>query len=427
MPAEDVVEILDIYCDKIVEWLESRGKLKRGKWLDEITAIKAQCKAASQTLPPTIKPLVQGAGATYFTVVEVLELLEKAKKEKGESVKNMFGSYNDASLKVWDGILKRYRQDNVYLAEAGRQVARNIRNEIPALKKTIEQANVQMKELRRKVSEYEVTAKKHLEKYTKECLALGIDTSKPDDNKSQVERSVSELPKYLAALHSATVAEEVAEAADFYSDFVVYTLSKSKPDSDTDNVRLRLLPCLKKMRAAGAEELCQPGHAHSLDKGEIRHSLLTDLCELSSFLTQRAKELKDSQAVAGSLFAAAPPLVRRHDIQRVATYQKALNTAIGAAKDSRLQQLVMIRKSPGYVSRLVRQLDSCVKSQQRCLQLAKDTQGRLDELLTSQQAAASNLTKAVAGTKTLRARLEEAISKEFGGKKVNIMGDITSL
>lgn len=416
---------IDIHCDKIIEWLESRGKLTKQKWQEDIKALRIKMEEASSDLPDTIKPIVKGSGVTYFTIVKVLGMLVKAKTESGANVKNIFGSYSDATLKTWDDLIKQYKKNNIYLGEAGRQMIRNMHNEIPTLRKTLETNDRQIKDLRRKIAESKANSKKAQEKYLQDCANLSIDTSQNKDTRTQLTASLSQLSSFLVDLHSAIHSTELGAVIDFYKEFVKYTLSKSKPDMDIATHSNTLLPVLTQLRSipVGMPE----SNPVTLDKTENRYHVGSELLELSGFLHSRGRELNASKALTGSLFQGAPTVVRQHDGDKVQKFISVVEGVEGKLKQPRLQQLLMIRKSNRYVDRLVLSLDASIKSSNRYLNTAKEQEGRLDECNAAMKMAGNALTKTINATKELKQSMEEVISQEFGGKKVNIFGDITAL
>ena len=69
----------------------------------------------------------------YFHCCQIIEIL----KETEADTKNLFGVYGSKRMKEWQEIVRLYQKDSVYLAEAANILLRNVKYEIPNIKKQI--------------------------------------------------------------------------------------------------------------------------------------------------------------------------------------------------------------------------------------------------------------------------------------------------
>ena len=76
-----------------------------------------------------------------------------------------------------------------------------------------------------------------------------------------------------------------------------------------------------------------------------RHSFLTDILELDSFLTQRHVELSSQDSNFTHTFMQAPMILRHQSISQIESYQSVVMELLNAIRDTRLQQLIMIQTS----------------------------------------------------------------------------------
>ena len=147
---------LDIHFAKLIETLLDHKKLPE-QWQDSLKEVKSRVKAfgRSADLPdlPAVHGLLRGS-CTYFDCVTIIKLLEAHEVESGNDLKNFLGQYNSAVLKSLSDILKAYEKQNLHLGEAARVMTQNTTYEIPALKKTMQQNEKQLSDLKKKAEQY---------------------------------------------------------------------------------------------------------------------------------------------------------------------------------------------------------------------------------------------------------------------------------
>lgn len=69
----------------------------------------------------------------YFHCVQIVEILRDTEAD----TKNLFGMYGSQRMKDWQEIVRLYQNENVYLAEVANILLRNVKYEIPSVKKQI--------------------------------------------------------------------------------------------------------------------------------------------------------------------------------------------------------------------------------------------------------------------------------------------------
>lgn len=125
---------IDISANKLLDWLISRRHIKKD-WQNGVLKIREQINSAIQDMPEHegIVKLLSGQHIHYFHCLKIIEIL----KETEADTKNLFGRYGSQRMKDWFEIVSSYRRDNLYLAEAGQILMRNVAYEVPGLRKQV--------------------------------------------------------------------------------------------------------------------------------------------------------------------------------------------------------------------------------------------------------------------------------------------------
>ncbi|KAK3871385.1 hypothetical protein Pcinc_023462 [Petrolisthes cinctipes] len=94
---------------------------------------------AIQDMPqhPQVTKLLSGTFINYFHCQKIIEILKETEKDS----KNFLGWYGSQRMKDWQEVIKLYERENIYLAEAGHLLTRNIQYEIPYMRKMITDSN----------------------------------------------------------------------------------------------------------------------------------------------------------------------------------------------------------------------------------------------------------------------------------------------
>jgi hypothetical protein len=241
---------IDIHYDKLLEWLISRKKVP-AKWQDAIRVVREKIDAALVQLPlvPEISQICSNTCTTfcfcffvnekgvssylhlvaysdinYYHCEQIFSLLQQA---EGDQSKSIFGRYNSALMHQWDEILKLYRKDCIFLAEAARSMVQNVQYELPTMKKSIQESERLVTELNRKRVYYDRSSQAYEEKFASSCQKLEISG---DDIRAAVVASGKRLDGLIDALQTAASEERVGECIDFYTAFTHFHLKVSMGD-----------------------------------------------------------------------------------------------------------------------------------------------------------------------------------------------------
>ncbi|XP_022655057.1 CDK5 regulatory subunit-associated protein 3-like isoform X2 [Varroa destructor] len=215
---------IDISVNKLLEWLVSRRHCSKD-WQKNLVPVREKINIAIQDMPELdeVRELLSGSFINYFNCQRLVEILKETEKD----TKNFFGCYSSQRMKDWLEVIRLYKVDNVYLADAAQQLTRTINYEIPSMKRQINK-NRQLQE--ESVSKEEAYLKSSAEvrtQFERECQKLGI---KGVHVKSELLSLLKELPGVFD-----DVANSVAElkpAIDFYRAFINFTLGHNLPDAE---------------------------------------------------------------------------------------------------------------------------------------------------------------------------------------------------
>ncbi|XP_052803580.1 CDK5 regulatory subunit-associated protein 3-like [Mya arenaria] len=214
---EDIGNLpIDIHFNKLLDWLINRRHCKQ-QWQPASLIVQEKITAELHTLQENeqIKTLVGNGNVTYFTCLELVELLKKT--SAGE--KNIFGQYSSQQMKAWNDIIRIYEKDGIFLAETAQLIMRNVTYEIPALKKQISRCQQIQKECDKKEADYISKAADLRKKYASSCKELGI---KGDKIKSELSALVKDLPKVYEEV--AKEAKRLCSAVTYYHDFSAFLM-----------------------------------------------------------------------------------------------------------------------------------------------------------------------------------------------------------
>lgn len=173
----------------------------------------------------------ESSALTYYTCQQIMSLLEGAHQGR---TKNIFGSYTVAVLKTWDGILRAYRKDNLYLGEAARLLATHTTYTCPAVRRRIVGHEKQIEDCDRRVGEYRKAIREGNARFQAACGEWGLSpredvweegekgAEEGDEmegkgwGRSLVEVARRELPGMMDEVERLLCAEDVGEALVYY-------------------------------------------------------------------------------------------------------------------------------------------------------------------------------------------------------------------
>lgn len=405
---------IDIHLDKFIEWLESRNKIAKKQWQTDLKLLVPKVKKAVSALPDKINQIFKDTVIDYWTARRILQMLEKTKTDSGEKLKGLFGSYSDATLQEWDAIIKSYEKNNIHLAESARALTRNVNNDIPSIRSSLQTADKQISDLMRRCTDSQKTSKRYLQDYDKACQQLGVQEG--TDLREGINNCKQNLGPMLEAVKQSVCKSSVEAALHHYRAFAAYSLKASFPDYDENSPQANLLPT--------TQLLFQEAAKVDLADTKTRQAFLSDLMELSSFFEQRVEDLASSPV---KTLVGAPAALQVQSQSTFEGYVESTHSAIAELKSPKLQQLIMLNQSERYVERTVLQVEQSLKHSKRLATTAKEYEEKREKLLTSSRDNKKKLAEIIKVTKELKGLTEGEISKMYNGRKVNLFGDIASL
>eukprot|EP00455_Lapot_gusevi_P052987 TRINITY_DN8175_c0_g1_i9.p1 TRINITY_DN8175_c0_g1~~TRINITY_DN8175_c0_g1_i9.p1 ORF type:complete len:519 (-),score=138.24 TRINITY_DN8175_c0_g1_i9:67-1623(-) len=511
---------IDIHYDKFIDWLTSRRKIA-AKWQDSVRVMRDKISAALAELPdvPEITSVLQNTYINYFHCQEIFSMLEKIESESGGRLKNLFGRYTSKHLKTWNEILTEYRQDNVYLAEAGRILVQNVQYEIPAVKKQISEGERQILELKRKKTNTEKSIVTFHQKFVESCQKLGI---QGEDIRSEVVKYGKQFDQVALELVDMIKSDKFRDAMTFYKDFLVYTLVQSfgpRHDVSSATSRLPTLSALREMKHgdddddedekkesapapsinwdlddggdmpafssdmggvdfgadsgvsinwgddsgggfssasldlsagpsinwgddaadaapainwdldAGADEGATiHGKTRGLKDAHTRHNFQAELLELEAFFVTRLNELIAPDAASFPIqYVGAPLHIQQESVSVIRSYVNLIQDILTLFKAPRTQQLILIRNSPKYVDRLVSSLEQQKGASKKLEKMAVTLDERIAVNIETVTKLRPQLAALLSQTKTLQKHIQQEVSKQYDGRRVNIIGEINNL
>ena len=158
---------------------------------------------------------------------------------------------------------------------------------------------------------------------------------------------------------------------------------------------------------------------------EYRAKLLDNLFELRAFLMQRVNELTIDNR---TLMAAAPPEISSVDKRDAAAMQTAVDTAIEAFTEARIMQLLALSSSDSrFCDRLASKLARQGGQEGKFKEAAAHAEARKSEAQRQLVSDSTKLSALVRRTRDVKEGVEGALSLKFGGRKVNVFGEINSV
>lgn len=116
-------------------------------------------------------------------------------------------------MKDWQEIVRLYEHDNVYLAESGQILVRNINYEIPALKKQVSKFDQLIDEAHKKIHDLTVSESVLTSQRTALCQKLGIEGK---NLREEFLAKINDLPKLY--IDVATNVGKIQQALKLYGD-----------------------------------------------------------------------------------------------------------------------------------------------------------------------------------------------------------------
>lgn len=150
-----------------------------GSESSRLRSVDINCNSCSQT------------DIHYFHCLQIIEILKTTEAD----TKSVFGRYGSQRMKDWQEIVRLYERDNVYIAEAGQILVRNVNYDLPSLKKQLSKFDQLIEDAQKKI--HELTSSESVLMFQRAafCQKLGIDGK---DLRAEFTNKVKELPKLYA-------------------------------------------------------------------------------------------------------------------------------------------------------------------------------------------------------------------------------------
>ncbi|KAL0037407.1 hypothetical protein WJX79_006441 [Trebouxia sp. C0005] len=418
---------IDIQYGKLAEWLGVRKHIPTD-WRKMLQAIQAAAFVEMKSLPADFD---QTASVSYFNATEIRDRLA------GSAEKGMFGGLK-GSAGTWDKIVKAYEKQNIHLAEAGNTLIRNVDFEIPYFKKQAEKTQHQLSDQEHKHEEYLRHAEAATKEFKQECAELGIKGSNIAKELAQLQQQLPGLfQDALANLSSPPSTQENAsyshgtdavspsEDADISWDIDITETAEEAENGDLDVDASKSAPSgLQAESDAHAQAWPESVLRLSADSS-FRTAFLDDLYELSSFLLQQVQELKSGGHEA--LATAAPESIQRLSLSSAQEQSEAVGDLLSKMTSKKVRQLVLIKTSKQYLTRLVRALEQKAGQHDKFLRLARELQAKQEEQERALRSNAPKLLALVQDTGRIKTYVEQAISALYNGRKINVIGEINNV
>ncbi|UYV67249.1 cdk5rap3 [Cordylochernes scorpioides] len=487
---------IDINTNKLLEFLITRKHCNRN-WPEDCKVIREKINAAIQDMPEheDIVKLLAGTHLTYFECLEIVEILKKTEA----NTKNIFGQYSSKKIKDWQEIIKLYEKNNVYLAEAAQIMMRNVKYEIPAIKKHIVKCDHIQDELNKKEHDCMKASQDHKDKFYSSCKQIGIKgenikgellellcdlpemlteisskfntlekpcnyyksflqhtTSNEDldekylkmikyiitrGNTTTYEWQTGEIPEVIENYRMDAINVEINENADTQTEDVIDfgdDNSSSTPNGDfvhvekidfgdgeivAEEINWDINSEYEKVEKQESKIACGEDALTILENGKLRCMLMNELSELESFLEQRLVELKlPTDVLSLNLFQNAPHL--NQNVTDVESMLKAVREVTSSLSTVKLQHLFSICTSPKYVDRLTEGLHHKLSLSAKMVTQAEEAVEKRKQIGQEAQTLQPKLDKMVAQSKQLQKYIQDALSKKYQNRQVNIMGEI---
>eukprot|EP00753_Platysulcus_tardus_P001545 PLAT11384.1.p1 GENE.PLAT11384.1~~PLAT11384.1.p1 ORF type:complete len:557 (+),score=293.56 PLAT11384.1:22-1692(+) len=159
---------------------------------------------------------------------------------------------------------------------------------------------------------------------------------------------------------------------------------------------------------------------------DTRAALEVELLELQAFMDARAEELV-GDVVFLDQFQGADPLVLSQSSESVARYCAAVDTALASLTSERCLQLLMIRSSDKYRTRLISQLQGKLDYAAKMDAAAATAAEKRDALASESARLRPQVDELRTATMWLKRHTERGMAEMLSGIEVNIIGDINSL
>lgn len=159
---------------------------------------------------------------------------------------------------------------------------------------------------------------------------------------------------------------------------------------------------------------------------EFRSSLLDELMELQAFLLVRKAAFgsENSGFIGGEVL---PDVLERIDENSVDKMLKSIQDIVDGLISKTPRELIMLKTSIRWLEKVVVDLEKKAGQEAKWRKSAAQLERKKKELQKNLMSNSVKLTALIKNTKMVRNAVEEAMSQQFGGRKINIVGDMSGV
>ncbi|KAE9549998.1 hypothetical protein FO519_006783 [Halicephalobus sp. NKZ332] len=464
---------IDIHSTKLLNWLVSRRHCKADA---DFTEIRRKIGEAIKDMPENdrILQLLAGSYIHYFNCKEIVDILKETEKDS----RNIFGSYSSQRMKDWKEILQLYERDNSYLAEAAQLIQRLVHYEIPATNRQISKGENGYEDAVQKQAEYAKQVISSDAAYHAELTKMGI---KGENFRKEIIELTKEIPLFLEKILASV--GELKSAIEYYDSynsyatdgsdevtvlpflkdllqkgpFTYYEFVNKKAPSSVERIGLTYVEDSKKEDEIDFGDEAEIDYngidfgdddfkievvgddtgvaVDEIARGEFSLSVLEhprslqqfyfELDELITFLHFRYREEteEDQTAVYLSAYDKRSQTLSSVSPETVLKWKGKTEKILQEFNNARMKKLLKARSDPGYVDKIVEDLEKMKLQEQKYKRLGElCVQKQKDSVKTSQEARkqVEVLTNALI---YLKEEIEKDIGKKYG-RECNIIGEI---
>eukprot|EP00189_Rhodosorus_marinus_P003349 CAMPEP_0113958826 /NCGR_PEP_ID=MMETSP0011_2-20120614/3721_1 /TAXON_ID=101924 /ORGANISM="Rhodosorus marinus" /LENGTH=521 /DNA_ID=CAMNT_0000969903 /DNA_START=187 /DNA_END=1752 /DNA_ORIENTATION=- /assembly_acc=CAM_ASM_000156 len=171
---------------------------------------------------------------------------------------------------------------------------------------------------------------------------------------------------------------------------------------------------------------------YSLLNETTRNEFLTDLYEISAFLDQREKEWQQSGKGGGLgvmlLDAENRSLeLRQFDAEKISKMKAAIEDVLSSLTLEENRRALTLKSSLRALHRMVKSLEEKKYAAERLKKMVSEIETRRRREAQELKSIGPRLERTIAYVKELKANIEDALSKQYKPRKVNLMGEINTL
>ncbi|KAK2964803.1 putative Protein of unknown function (DUF773) [Blattamonas nauphoetae] len=453
---------LDLAYDRVFSYLVDKGRITTQFNRDSKTVTSKLVNLFSDLDEATQDAFASEKDClTYFSSETIFQTLLK---RPGAAKKTMLGKYTDPVIQSWSQLNKQFPKNNTHIGHAVQVMTRIVQIDLPAIRKALQKCRADGDSLKHKKDEQTRSAQTFLREYEDARKAIGaIDGV---DLHTALDLQTPQIPIILAKTILTRLSQNrpFQDALQLYVRFVVSTINDNKnkqsqigpktvlqsiqtllkiPVSTLTAIEQRKPPQIQKpksSKSSGIHDITEivdttgvieviddednhpsklegENHIMRLINPRDRSALIRDLIELNGFLDQRLFEMESiegshqkrlqSTATGASGLDSTDLFV---PINRLTEMKNAVEWAIDGFKDSKLEQLMLIKNSQSYVSRMIQQIETLKENAERMEILADKTQQLVDGSRSNLREQERSLKSSIDKVKQLSKQIETAIN-----------------